>query len=395
MTDYDSTVPSPYCGGKNASRYRSLILSSIYLLFASFQMLWAQSKQDSIASYFQLLQNIPQEKLYLHLDKPYYGAGDNIWFKGYLVDAISHRDNSKSNFIITELVNRTDSVLLRKKIRRDSLGFQNAFTLPVTLPAGDYYLRGYTSWMQNQDPAFFYYRNLKIGNSIDVSILPTIEYLPDGENNYQAKIRFANNDNKPYKDIQVRYRYFEDGKAKSRGKKKTNEYGQIYIPLNEIRETGERRLEVTFDDPQYIYQNTFYLPAFAKDFAVTFFPEGGALSTVPRQNIAFKALGVDGLSREISGCLINTKGDTLEVIHSEHDGMGTFSITPIAGESYHALVTSSDSITKRFDLPPVSTKDIILTMLHHKKDIRFEIQKAQQAIWPAELYLLAHTGGSW
>ena len=107
------------------------ILSSLFSLSAS-----AQNMQDTIIAYFNLLKNVPQEKLYLHLDKPYYGAGEKLWFKGYLVNAVTHQDNTQSNFIITELINRSDSIVERKKIRRDSLGFHNAFTLTPTLPAG-------------------------------------------------------------------------------------------------------------------------------------------------------------------------------------------------------------------------------------------------------------------
>ena len=127
--------------------------------------------QDTVIANFSLLEKIPHEKVYLHLDKPFYGAGEKIWFKGYLINAITHQDDSQSNFIITELINRSDSIVERKKIRRDSLGFHNAFTLPPTLPAGDYYLRGYSNWMLNEGPEFFYSRNLKIGNSIDLSLI--------------------------------------------------------------------------------------------------------------------------------------------------------------------------------------------------------------------------------
>mgnify|MGYP007026187750 FL=1 len=61
--------------------------------------------QDTIIANFSLMERIPKEKLYLHLDKPFYGAGEKIWFKGYLVNAITHQDNAQSNFIITELIN--------------------------------------------------------------------------------------------------------------------------------------------------------------------------------------------------------------------------------------------------------------------------------------------------
>ena len=99
-----------------------------------FTSLSGQNTQDTILAYFNLLEKVPQEKLYLHLDKPFYGAGEKIWFKGYLVNSVTHQDNTQSNFIITELVNRSDSIVERKKIRRDSLGFHNAFTLRPTLP---------------------------------------------------------------------------------------------------------------------------------------------------------------------------------------------------------------------------------------------------------------------
>ena len=53
-----------------------------------FTSLSGQNTQDTILAYFNLLEKVPQEKLYLHLDKPFYGAGEKIWFKGYLVSPI-------------------------------------------------------------------------------------------------------------------------------------------------------------------------------------------------------------------------------------------------------------------------------------------------------------------
>mgnify|MGYP000031301792 CR=1 FL=1 len=146
-----------------------------------------------------------------------------IWFKGYLVNSVTHQDNTQSNFIITELVNRSDSIVERKKIRRDSLGFHNAFTLPPTLPAGDYYLRGYSNWMLNQEPEFFYSRNLKIGNSIDNTIVSTIEYQQEDESHYTAKVRFTSNTQEAFGNTTIRYRYIENGKIKDKGKRKTDE----------------------------------------------------------------------------------------------------------------------------------------------------------------------------
>ena len=366
------------------------VLLGVLLYFSS---LSAQTMQDTIIANFSLMERIPKEKLYLHLDKPFYGAGEKIWFKGYLVNATTHQDNSQSNFIITELINRSDSIVERKKIRRDSLGFHNAFTLPATLPAGDYYLRGYSNWMLNEDPDFFFSRNIKIGNSIDNTIVSSIEYQQEDDTHYTAKIKFTSNVQAVFENTTIKYLYLENGKIKNKGKKKTDENGWISISLPDLKSPAARRIEVEFDDPQYIYKRTFHLPVFTNDFDVKFFPEGGALLSIPHQNVAFKAQGADGFSKEVEGFLFNSKGDTLTNFRSEHSGMGIFTMNPVNNETYYVTVRTNDSITKRFDLPAIEPKGISIAMSHYKQEIRYEIQKTEATEWPQKLFLLAHTRG--
>lgn len=366
------------------------VLLGVLLYFSS---LSAQTMQDTIIANFSLMERIPKEKLYLHLDKPFYGAGEKIWFKGYLVNATTHQDNSQSNFIITELINRSDSIVERKKIRRDSLGFHNAFTLPATLPAGDYYLRGYSNWMLNEDPDFFFSRNIKIGNSIDNTIVSSIEYQQEDDTHYTAKIKFTSNVQAVFENTTIKYLYLENGKIKNKGKKKTDENGWISISLPDLKSPAARRIEVEFDDPQYIYKRTFYLPVFTNDFDVKFFPEGGALLSIPHQNVAFKAQGADGFSKEVEGFLFNSKGDTLTNFRSEHNGMGIFTMNPVDNETYYVTARTNDSITKRFDLPAIEPKGISIAMSHYKQEIRYEIQKTETTEWPQKLFLLAHTRG--
>lgn len=65
------------------SIHRGLIAFFFGILFC-FAPLSGQNVQDTIIAYFNLLEKVPQEKLYLHLDKPFYGAGEkygsrDIW----------------------------------------------------------------------------------------------------------------------------------------------------------------------------------------------------------------------------------------------------------------------------------------------------------------------------
>ena len=56
------------------------------------------------------------EKLYLQLDKPYYCAGETVWFKGYLLNAVTLSYPRPTRFIYVELVDKRDSVLRRIKV---------------------------------------------------------------------------------------------------------------------------------------------------------------------------------------------------------------------------------------------------------------------------------------
>ena len=112
-----------------------------------------KAMQDSgIQSFFDAQTAKHPEKLYLHLNQPYYGAGDTMWFKAYLTDAVSHRPDTLSNFIYVDLADRRGKIIAARKIKRDSLGFANCLPLPDTLPAGEYTLRAYTGWMLNFEP---------------------------------------------------------------------------------------------------------------------------------------------------------------------------------------------------------------------------------------------------
>ncbi len=64
---------------------------------------------DLIKSRFETYQRKTiEEKVYLHTDKPYYSAGENIWFKAYLVKAINNIPAAYSKYIYVELINRLD-----------------------------------------------------------------------------------------------------------------------------------------------------------------------------------------------------------------------------------------------------------------------------------------------
>ena len=120
--------------------------------------------QQRILDYYR---KVPQEIIYVQTDKPYYVAGDTVWFRAHLVDAVTHTPISRSRYVYVELLDNTsDSLVQRVIVKCDSAGvFANALLLPKSLHGGSYTLAAYTQWMRNFPVSRFFYKMLTVVGS--------------------------------------------------------------------------------------------------------------------------------------------------------------------------------------------------------------------------------------
>ncbi|HEY9256421.1 MG2 domain-containing protein, partial [Chitinophaga sp.] len=102
----------------------------------------------------------PAEKVYLHLDKDYYAAGETIWFKAYLT--LQGMPSTSATNLYVELLDKNNNIVQKKLFAAGNAGAPGNFDLPETQKPGVYQLRAYTAWMLNFDPAFSYNRTIEI-----------------------------------------------------------------------------------------------------------------------------------------------------------------------------------------------------------------------------------------
>ena len=120
--------------------------------------------EELVANRFkEQLRVFPQEKIWLHTDKPYYLSGEKIWFRAYLVDASIHTPSPYSQYVYVELFSPLDTVIARVKIRREDDAFHGCLPVSDDLPEGDYTLRAYTTHMLNCDENYFFTKTVHIG----------------------------------------------------------------------------------------------------------------------------------------------------------------------------------------------------------------------------------------
>ena len=79
-----------------------------------------------------------QEKLYLVTDKPFYSAGDTIYFRAFLVNSIYFNRTTDTKFINVELIDAMGNVASRMRVMGSEGRFYNAMPLSARMTAGKY-----------------------------------------------------------------------------------------------------------------------------------------------------------------------------------------------------------------------------------------------------------------
>jgi len=331
----------------------------------------------------------PHEKIYLHTDKPYYIAGEKIFFRAFLLDALSNKAAEQSHFVYIELINPADSVVKRVKIRPDEEKlFYGAISLPEELPQGNYKIRAYTQYMRNQGESAFFSKYVLISDhqSLSIQVKTDFQFTSDGKIN--ANLQFINAKTKETIRPQLVTLRLNQDPVFTRTPDKE---GWIRVKLNVPKNATTHALYVELTKENRVYKRYIRIPYPEGDFDVSFYPEGGHLISGQLSIVAFKALHNSGSSLYITGEVMDSKGNIVTEFKTFYDGMGDFLIRPLAGEHYQVVCHNGDH-SLRFDLPEAQTNTCALKAFTRNNKLWISINRQDSASNP-ELYLLIHFGG--
>jgi len=335
----------------------------------------------------------PQEKIYLHTDKPYYITGEQIWFRAYTAEAASHYPSFMSSHVYTELLNPLGAVVSRVKTGKDSIGaYHGNMLIPTGIPEGDYSLHAYSSLMFNEDEKHFFTKILRIGESQTRTISVDAKFAFQAKNRVNAELRFS--------------RINQPGATVPQSVKVALNEGQ-FMEL-EIDDDGVAG--VSFDLPITSRNRTMLLemvavnsPPFRQfvriplpedDFDVSFYPEGGNLIQGTTGRVAFKAMKSNGQSINISGVVYDQTGTEISKISTDHHGMGSFQLFTERGKRYYAVIENHSGQSRHFNLPAAIARGYSLCVNNADSDTMYvSVLKPKGIVSNSDFYLLAHTRG--
>ncbi|MEL7146575.1 MAG: carboxypeptidase-like regulatory domain-containing protein, partial [Bacteroidota bacterium] len=123
----------------------------------------------------------PMEQLYIHTDKDLYLDAETIWFKAYA--NVNGFPGKLSNKLYVQLM-KGDSTLQQIVVPVNNGVAVGSLELEKGFSSGDYVLKAYTSWTQNKDPHYHFYKGIQIGLKEEAAR----DHQSVSDNQYQIRV---------------------------------------------------------------------------------------------------------------------------------------------------------------------------------------------------------------
>lgn len=335
------------------------------------------------------LMAFPHEKIYVQTDKAGYLSGERIWFRAHMVDALTHQPIFLSRYIYVELINPLDDLVLRVKVRPDSIGTYHGYLdLEEDLVQGAYTIRAYTQYMRNRSEDYFFRRHIQVLDPFSLQLEPLVEFDVK-KNNVNVSLQFIDRQlNDTILPEVVTYKIGHN--AFKTLKPKSDDVYKLNVRLSDKDKNRTLLLGLTYNGRKY--NRYFTIPGDQEEYDLQFFPEGGSIIPGVITQVAFKALATDGMGANIHGTLYDSADNEILTFNSQHLGMGIFHFIPSENETYHVICQNELGDSKRFELPASQPAAYVITTRNVGNQLRITHSKGEEATQDIVSLLIHHKG---
>jgi len=316
-------------------------------------------------------QKLPEDRLYVQFDKPFYEPGDNIWFATFVRDGQTMKASNKSDIVHVEFLNPKGTIEKSINIIAKNGVAAGDFVLDAEALGGMYKVRAYTNWMKNEGNDNVFEKEVQVQDVV----LPNLKMKLDFEkkafgagDEVIAKLELNTNENKPLSNYKIKFVANLNGQQIVAKADETDENGMRYIKFDLPKElkTNDGLLNVMIDYNGLTESISRSIPILLNKIKFTAFPEGGDLVTGLESNVAFRALNEFDKAADIEGIVTNEKGTEVASLTSFHMGMGSFKFTPQPNEKYSVKITKPEGISETFALPTPMERGYVMNVDNSK-----------------------------
>ncbi|WP_338766133.1 MG2 domain-containing protein [Bernardetia sp. ABR2-2B] len=307
------------------------------------------------------------ERVYLHLDKPFYKPSETIWFQAYVQDETTLEPSKRSDILHVEFIDPKGNVAKKLQLILEEGTASGEFDLGEDAAGGLYKIKAYTKWQenfviedktvkdQNGNPLIF-----EKEITVQKVVLPRLKMKLDFQKDaygagdeVKADLDLQSLTNEPLAEKDIDFVVSLKGKVISKAKSKTDDKGKttISFELPKKLDTADGLLNVLLSHNGQTESISRSIPLANTVFDLQFFPEGGDILANTESNVAFWCKDEFGKPADVQGIIINSKGKEVGNFSSFHKGMGNFEFEAKEDETYTAKITSPKGVETTYKLP--------------------------------------------
>jgi hypothetical protein len=343
--------------------------------------------------------DFPEEKVFVHLDKSTYAAGDMIWFSVYVTAGSPDLPSPLSKTVYVDLLDNRGNLLQQRTVKIDEGQGNGDFKLDNFTKEGIYQIKAYSYWSKGFGAESVFETKIEVFEPYNLKFQPSVVFEKTENGNeiqYQAKITAVDRSLAPLKNENLEYEFASGGNLIKKGTVKLDENGAntlgLTLPVSDSDKVSE--LILTWNEnEEYGIARKFILPFPSGSIDIQFLPEGGDLISGFNNKVAVRAVYPDGSPVQLSG-KINLGEEEIDFATNEW-GVGAFSFPPKEGQSYLAKISVKDQSFEK-KLPQVKLQGINLAVDNSKETLLNVLVQANdfKAISPTgEGLLVVHARG--
>ncbi len=303
--------------------------------------------------------NHPSEKIFLATDKAHYKPGETIWFSAIVTNKMNQPGDQNIASIQVKLFDAEGKIVLKDIFKLFDGVASGDFQLPLTMTKGHYFLVAGSSEQPSST----------IMASVPLMIDPQYSNQWLAEVRLQDSLSIAGQKNEMFvvirdfsgdikKNASLRFQLSLGNVVIEKGKLKTDEKGEVTIPLSIPAQTKGEILICELSDSKGEWVEKVFLPTNLDPLIINFYPEGGNLIAGSAVKIGFTAHNKWGVPVELEAKLVDQNNKSVALAKTFTPGLGLFSVLPEAGKKYKLMVSSERGRNQSFDLPPVQTNGL-------------------------------------
>ncbi len=313
--------------------------------------------------------HMPEDRVYLQFDKPFYNPGDDIWFAAYVRDGQTMQKSSKSDILYVDLINPKGNVQQKIRLVAQNGVAKGDFHLDEEVLGGMYKIKAYTKWQENNKDGLAFEKEFQVQRVV----LPNLKMKLDFDrkafgagDEVVASLDLQSNDNQPLRDHAFSYKVSIDGTSLLDLKGTTDALGKAKLKfrLPAKLETNDGLVNVMIAYNGLTESISRSVPIVLNKIDVQFFPEGGDLVYGLGSKVAFRAINEFGKPADIEGIVLDQNGTKISDFKSFHQGMGAFAFNPAQGQTFKAKITKPEGINQEYELPEPMPRGFVLNVDH-------------------------------